>query len=253
MKNLIKVVIIDDNESLTFAISDNINNLDEFEVVGIALDGESGIALVKELKPNVVILDIVMPKKDGLGVLEYFRDKRDEFKETEFVILSAIEHDLITKYAINIGAMYYLIKPFEMKDLMSRLQQLFVGSKQFENTLHELDSPKQIDNHVHNELVSLGIPMHIKGYQYIDEAVKLCLKRSGESIKITKYIYPVLAEKYGTSPGSVERAIRTAVEITLLRGNKQYLKVLFKNMMFNNKITNKEFILGITKSVETKM
>jgi len=242
-------VIIDDNQNLAYLIRDGLNKEDAFEVVGMAHDGEKGIQLINELNPDIVILDMVMPKADGLTVLEHFKD----FKGPDFIVLSAIGHDLITKKSMSLGAMYYIVKPFEITSLINRMKQLFLGNPLPDDAKSESVFNIYLDESISRELNTLGVPLHVKGYHYIKEAVTLAVDCDNGAIRITKSIYPVIAENNGTTASSVERAIRHAIDITLNRGQIDIITEYFKNELFNNRITNKEFIVGIADTVKHRM
>lgn len=249
MNKCMDVVIIDDNQSLSFLIRDGLNKEDEFQVVGLAHDGERGIELIKELNPDIVILDMVMPKADGLTVLETFNG----LKGPEFIVLSAIGHDLITKKSMSLGALYYIVKPFEIKSLITRMKQLFLGDNIPEQKKEELVFNMYLDECISKELNALGVPLHVKGYHYIKDAVILVIDSGNSSIRITKSIYPVIAEKNNSTASSVERAIRHAIDITLTRRPMDLISEYFRNELFNNKITNKEFIVGIADAIKHRI
>jgi len=249
MSKCMDVVIIDDNQSLSFLIRDALNKEDEFQVVGLAHDGERGIELIKELNPDIVILDMVMPKADGLTVLETFNGQNGP----DFIVLSAIGHDLITKKSMSLGALYYIVKPFEIKSLIVRMKQLFLGDNIPEVKKEALVFNMYLDECISKELSALGVPLHVKGYHYIKDAVVLAIDSGNSSIRITKAIYPVIAEKNNSTASSVERAIRHAIDITLTRGPMTLISKYFKNELFNNKITNKEFIVGIADTIKHRI
>lgn len=246
MKTKLSIVIIDDDKSLSYSIRDQLSKDDSFEIVGIAHDGQEGIELIKNQKPDIVLLDMVMPKVDGLAILETYGKS-----SVQFIVLSAIGHDLITRRAMSLGAVYYLIKPFDIKSIPDRLKSLFLGEKIKDNAHKYLDLP-HLETVVLEEIQSLSIPMHVKGYHYIKEAVVLICKMNAENIKITKEIYPQIASTYGTTPSSVERAIRNAIEITINR-NEELVYSYFSKEIFNHKITNKEFLYKIVTGVKKKV
>jgi len=245
MKEQYNVVIVDDNQSLSYLIRDNLAPIPEFNVCGIAHDGQEGIQLINKIEPDIVILDIIMPKTDGLAVLEYFQNN----EEMSFIILSAIGHDLITKRAMSLGAVYYLVKPFEIQTLIQRLTQLFLSDPE-ETSAEEIQFITNLEETVSQEIKTLGIPMHVKGYQYIKEAVKMAVHAGEGRLKITKEVYPKIAKENGTTPTSVERAIRNAIDLTISRGSIDFIQEYFNHELFNNKITNKEFILRIANAVK---
>lgn len=242
------IVIVDDNESLAVLIKDSLNKEDRFEVLGLAKDGEEGLALIRRLKPDIVILDMVMPKADGLTVLEELQDSYGP----DIIILSAIGHDIITKKAMSLGAMYYIIKPFEITSLINRMNQLFHGDIIETPANVVVNYNLKMDELITNELNQLGVPLHVKGYQYLKHAVMVVASKDNNVIKITKEVYPEIAIEHKTNASSVERAIRHAIDLTLSRGQIDYIHDYFKHELFNNKITNKEFILGIADVVKHK-
>ncbi len=248
MESTKSIVIVDDNESLAVLLKDNLSREPRFDVLGIAKDGEEGLRMIESLKPDIIILDMVMPKADGLTVLE----KLEGGYGPDIIILSAIGHDIITKRAMSLGAMYYIIKPFEIGSFINRMNQLFHGDVIDEPEYKKLKYNIRLDDHIANELNALGVPLHVKGYHYLKHAVQVVALKDNSVIKITKDVYPEIAGANDTNPSSVERAIRHAIDLTLSRGSIDYIQAYFKHELFNNKITNKEFILGIADIVRHK-
>lgn len=246
MNEIKSIVIVDDNESLAFLLREHLNKEERFNVIGMAKDGEEGIRLIQELKPDIVILDMVMPKADGLTVLERLQGSYGP----DIIILSAIGHDIITKKAMSLGAMYYIIKPFEINNFINRMNQLFHGDQQIEEKSKEPQIHLKLNDMVATELNKLGVPLHVKGYHYLKHAVSLVVLNESPVVKITKDIYPEIAQVNDTNASSVERAIRHAIDLTLSRGSMTFIETYFKHELFNNKITNKEFILGIVDNVK---
>lgn len=242
------VVIVDDNESLAVLIKDSLDKEERFEVIGLAKDGEEGLTLINQLRPDIVILDMVMPKADGLTVLEQLQNSYGP----DIIILSAIGHDIITKRAMSLGAMYYIIKPFEINGFINRLNQLFHGDVIESKEMPTLNFNLRQDEMITNELNELGVPLHVKGYHYLKDAITLVVGRDNSVIKITKEIYPEIASEHETTASSVERAIRHAIDLTLTRGQLDFIHHYFNHELFNNKITNKEFILGIADVIKHK-
>ncbi|WP_240841146.1 sporulation transcription factor Spo0A [Acidaminobacter sp. JC074] len=239
------VIIVDDNESLSFLLKENLDKEEGFHVIGMAKDGLEGISLIHEKRPDIVILDMVMPKADGLTVLE----KIQGIHAPEVVILSAIGHDIITKRAMSLGAMYYIIKPFEVPVFIDRMNQLFHGEKPSNKVIKSDKINLRLDERITSELNKLGVPLHVKGYHYLKHAITMVAKNDTTVVKITKEVYPDIASKHDTTPSSVERAIRHAIDLTLARGSVAFIESYFNHELFNNKITNKEFILGIVDNV----
>jgi len=244
MIQALKVVIVDDNPSLCYKIKDTLNNSEAFEVIDIALNGHEAITVIEKHQPDIVILDIIMPKADGLDVLSHFQGN----DKINFVILSAVEHDLITRKAIELGAMYYLIKPFDSNELLDKMKALFVGEISKDKT--KSISTSVCYKAIEDVLNSLGVPMHVKGYHYLYHGIHAIVKIDSEAFKITQEIYPKLANHFDTTTSSVEKAIRSAIELTLVRGNREYLKTYFSKELFNDKITNKAFMIKVATEIK---
>lgn len=243
-----RVIIVDDNESLAVMLEEHLNQSEGFEVIGIANNGDIGIKLIKTLKPDIVILDMVMPKVDGLSVLE----KLHGHYGPDIVVLSAIGHDVITKRAMSLGALYYIIKPFEVNSFMERMNQLFFGHEDEKPLIMVANVNVKLEEIIAQELNHLSVPIHLKGYHYLKQAIHYASNHMSESIKVTKEVYPKVAEMNQTSASNVERAIRHAIDLTFTRGSVENIKQYFKNEVYNNKITNKEFIIGIAKRVKNR-
>lgn len=241
---LFNVVIVDDDKSLVYGIKEQLNHSQHFKVVGYAHDGVEGIDLINELKPDIVILDMIMPGLDGLALLEHFKGQN-----FQFLVLSAIGHDLVTRRAVSLGAIYYMVKPFDFKELLNRLNGLFLGE---ETIIKEKQKMINYDYFIMNELNYLSVPMHIKGFHYIKESLKIILATDETNLKITKVIYPQVASVFNTTASSVERAIRNAVEVTYNR-NMDLISDYFKHELFNHKITNKEFLIRIASRIKKQL
>jgi len=243
MSQKLKVVLIDDDPTLCHNSQKILNSSEEFEVVGIGYNGSEAIEIIESTNPDVVILDIIMPKVDGLDVLSHFQDREG----IEFIVLSAVEHDIITRKAIEFGAMYYLMKPFDPQELLEKLKALMTGEVPDE----KVDvSTSQYYKAIEILLRNLGVPMHVKGYNYLYHGIYEITQLPNDGFKITQEVYPKIAQLYSTSTASVEKAIRAAVMSTFSRGNKNYIQSYFSKEIFNDKITNKAFMLRVASEVK---
>ncbi len=231
-KNKYKVLITDDNRNFCSLLKEALDQDDSFEVVGVANDGLRSVELIQTTKPDVVILDIIMPLLDGLGVLERVKDL-DMEEKPKFIVMSAVGHDDITFRAINLGASYYVVKPFDLKEFLRRLKQFMteVELNPAEDVTYKPLSRDELNTVVTNTLKRLGVPPHIKGYMYLRDAIHICVDDMKALGKVTKFIYPSIAEKYETTPSRVERAIRNAIEIAFERGNQDELLKMFKDTL----------------------
>jgi two-component system response regulator (stage 0 sporulation protein A) len=252
MNNKTRVLITDDNRHFCTILKEIIEKDGNYDVVGVAHDGVSALELIHIQSPDMVILDIIMPMLDGLGVLEKCRNM-DSNKKPKFIVMSAVGHDDITFRAINLGASYYVVKPFDMVEFMRRLKQ-FAAGKEPEPAHYKRSNTEPMEDLVSSELRDFGVPMHIKGYQYIMDSVLIVLRDPATLGKVTKAIYPPIAQLRETTPSRVERSIRNAIDLTLARGNQLSLRKLFKlDEQPDRKIANSEFIAMIAEKIRLDM
>jgi len=240
----LKVAIADDNESMLRILGDVISNEADLSLVGKATNGEETINIIKEQEPDVVLLDIIMPKLDGLSVMERIRDDKNIKNVPTFIIVSAVGQQGITEDAFNLGANYYIMKPFDNDVLLNRLRCIKnISKNHFPNTRvnsnAELStcqvSDRSLESNVTDIIHEIGIPAHIKGYQYLREAILLSIKDNDIINSITKVLYPTIAKKFQTTSSRVERAIRHAIEVAWNRGNTETLNDLFGYTVSNGK------------------
>lgn len=256
----LKVAVADDNERMLQLLDDIVGSEEDMELVGKVSDGEAAVNLIKEKLPDVVLLDLIMPKLDGLGVMERVRGDNNIEKVPEFIVISAIGQENITEDAFNKGANYYVMKPFDNKNLISRLRFIKNDDGKKANKVKN-SNPKNaiavIENlgeEVTNIIHDIGIPAHIKGYQYLRDAIILCIS-DGDMINcITKGLYPAIAKQYETTPSRVERAIRHAIEVAWSRGNMDTINEMFGYTVNNGKgkPTNSEFIALVSDKIRLK-
>ncbi len=264
MQDKIKVVIADDNLEFAEIVKEFLNHKTGIEVVEIAKDGEEALEVLTRVEPDVALLDIVMPKLDGIGVLEKLNERPNKLK-TKFIVLSAIGHDAITQKTIMLGAEYYMVKPFDLNLLFNRITEVRDGI--VENKTPKImgvaqirpsyiaENPNSLETYITNIIHEVGVPAHIKGYQYIREAISLAVKDMDVINSITKELYPTLAKKFKTTPSRVERAIRHAIEVAWTRGSLETNNIMFGNTISatKGKPTNSEFIAMIADKLRLEM
>ena len=239
----LNVAIADDNERIVQLLENIVKSDKELEVVGKAGNGEEIVSIIKQKEPDVVLLDIVMPKMDGLSVMEKVNEDAEIKKRPAFIVITAIGQEKITENAFELGADYYILKPFELQDLESRLLEVF--EKQQSKTLNLYNNNLEIS--VTKILHELGMPSHIKGYQYIREGIMMIYNNPDIIGGITKELYPDVATKYDTTVSRVERAIRHAIEVSWNRGNWDLMEEVFGHSIDIDKAkpTNSEFIVTV--------
>lgn len=251
-----KVMVLDDNREFVMLLKDYINLQEDMEVVTYAYDGTTAIKSIKETNPDVLLLDIIMPEKDGLTVLEEM-SKEHDFKMPLVIVMSSIGQERITQKAISLGAMYYVVKPFDMKSLTERVRDLVspdnsttILNTRFTAKENVLDSRRlntSLEVRVTNAIHDVGVPAHIKGYQYVREAIMMTVKNEDVINSVTKTLYPNLSHMFDTTPSRVERAIRHAIEVAWNRGQIEVHDKIFGYTVNSNKgkPTNSEFIAMI--------
>lgn len=248
----IKVVIADDNREFSNIISKYISSVGGFEVVGKAKDGVEALNLVEEKKPDILILDIIMPHLDGLGVLERLNSSEDEDSIPKVVVLSAVGQDTITQRAIELGASYYVVKPFDLEIFVKRLKDIShikydvekSNKNDFQKTIPSSKDDKSMESKITKLIQEVGVPAHIKGYVYLREAISMVIEDMDYLGAVTKELYPSVAAKHNTTPSRVERAIRHAIEVAWNRGKIDTIDKIFGYTVNNHKgkPTNSEFI-----------
>ncbi|PLT29140.1 sporulation transcription factor Spo0A [Peribacillus deserti] len=247
----IKVCIVDDNRELVGLLEEYISSQDDMEVAGIAHNGQDCLQMLSQVDPDVLILDIIMPHLDGLGVLERIRDiKKNSLPHV--IMLTAFGQEDVTKKAVDLGASYFILKPFDMENLANNIRQISGKSNSFMKKPSSFtyksssmeSKPKNLDASITSIIHEIGVPAHIKGYLYLREAISMVYNDIELLGSITKVLYPDIAKKYNTTASRVERAIRHAIEVAWSRGNIDSISSLFGYTvsMTKAKPTNSEFI-----------
>lgn len=258
----IKIVIADDNKEFCNILSEYLKKQNDFEVVGIAKDGLEALKLISQENPDVLVLDIIMPHLDGLGVLERL-NVSDAVTIPKIIILSAVGQDKITQRAINLGADYYVVKPFELDVFSNRIRQMFnsgynVQEVRRPSSMSEGQSSNLFNNNLEAEITSIiheiGVPAHIKGYLYLREAIFMVVNDVELLSAVTKELYPSIAKKFNTTASRVERAIRHAIEVAWSRGQVETINKIFGYTIHNSKgkPTNSEFIAMVADKLRLK-
>lgn len=240
----IKVIMIDDNVNLISMVEDYFEDNQKIEIVGKAYDGIEGLKLIKnkDIKYDLVILDLIMPKKDGMYVLEQLRERGIDKK---VIVATSYNAPDVIRDVSEMGVNYFILKPFELSDLEKRIMDAAKPKVQDSKNIDFYHNNLQIS--ITKILHELGIPSHIKGYQYIREAVGIIFDHPETIGGITKELYPELASKFDTTVSRVERAIRHAIEVSWNRGNWSLMEEIFGHSVDIDKAkpTNSEFIVTI--------
>ncbi len=270
MKEKITVLIADDNQEFSQTLASYIDAQEDMEVIARAKDGTEVIDIIANTVPDVILLDVIMPHLDGLGVLENINKIKIE-KKPICIMLSAVGQDKITQRAIELGAQYYVVKPFDIEVLIQRIREFkfYKPASTNNNNFISRDTKTQYieisaDNNkteenlealVTNIIHEVGVPAHIKGYQYLREAIIMVVKDIDVINQITKSLYPQIAHKFNTTPSRVERAIRHAIEVAWGRGQQEVVENIFGYTIsaVKGKPTNSEFIAMIADKLRLEL
>ena len=283
MKDKITILIADDNPEFAKTLTGYIEEDNEFEIIAIARDGKEAVEMITSTEPEVVLLDVIMPHLDGIGVLEKINAAKMK-NHPLCIMLSAVGQDKITQRALELGAEYYAIKPFDIITLLQRIKEIrkYRQQPQFLNSninnynintntnsyiAREIKAPyieiapekkkdqENLEALVTNVIHEVGVPAHIKGYQYLREAIMMVVNNIDIINQITKQLYPDIAMKYNTTPSRVERAIRHAIEVAWGRGQTETVENIFGYTISaaKGKPTNSEFIAMIADKLRLEL
>lgn len=257
MQQPIRVLLADDNRDFIEILREYVNNQEDMILSGVAYNGNDALEMIRTEEPDVVVLDIIMPHLDGLGVMEKFDLVP---KRPRVIILTSFGQENMTHRAVQLGADYYILKPFDIDTLGKRIRQL-VGyydtvplsspipamTRSVFSSDSSLQTPLKavnIDVEVTKMIQQMGVPAHVKGYQYLRDSIVAVIKEVAPLGAVTKELYPMIAGKYNTTPSRVERAIRHAIELAWDRGNIEFMNKFFGYTinLDRGKPTNSEFI-----------
>lgn len=272
MKEKITILIADDNKEFANTLLNYLEKESDMSVIGAARDGEEAFKMIQGTHPDVVLLDLIMPHLDGIGVLEKINES-NMVKKPVCIMLSAVGQDKITQKATLLGAEYYVVKPFDIEILIKRIKEIkmyqnipvknkneIIAKQPIRQQYIELSSEteKSINNLealVTNLIHEIGVPAHIKGYQYLREAIMMVVEDIDVINQITKCLYPQIAKKFKTTPSRVERAIRHAIEVAWGRGQQETVENIFGYTVSaaKGKPTNSEFIAMIADKLRLEL
>ena len=255
---VIRIVVADDNFQLRDMVAQYLGEQSGLEVVGEAADGVEALQLVQEREPDVLVCDMIMPQMDGYGVLERLQGMHLA-RQPGVIALTALGRDDFIARAINLGVHYYMVKPFDFAMLAQHVYEAAGEERKAEALSLRVHKDVQgagesPEERIANLFLTVGIPAHIKGYQFLREAVKMVIETPDMINRITKELYPGIARKFGTTASKVERAIRHAIEVAWNRGRIEALDEAFgRNVCsLDDKPTNGEFIALCSSKISMK-
>ncbi len=274
----LNVAIADDNEKMLEVLGELIDNEKDMTLVGKARNGEEVCQIIKNKHPDVVLLDLIMPRMDGLTVMDSIYRDTSMKKYPKFIIVTAIGQDNVTEDAFRKGANYYILKPFSNDSVINRIKDLngvrspnlniykppLVDAEEDEEIRkqreikreekREEERARELEEYVTHMLHEIGIPAHIKGYHYLRDGILMAIDDMDVLNAITKVLYPTVAKKNQTTASRVERAIRHSIEVAWSRGKLDTIDELFGYTVNTGKgkPTNSEFIALIADTIRLK-
>ena len=251
MDNVTTVIIADNSEEFCSALTAALHRSGGFQVLGCANDGEQAVRLLNQHKAQILVLDLMLAKQDGLSVLKTISalDRKPVTLAT-----SRFVTDYVASSAANLGVRYLMMKPCDMTALVERLEEIRDGENPRQSGLQSAGNPS-IESLVTSVIHEIGVPAHIKGYQYLREAIIIAVNDMDVINAITKVLYPQVAKTFQTTPSRVERAIRHAIEVAWDRGDLDTLQRFFGYTVSNTKgkPTNSEFIALIADKLQLEL
>lgn len=256
LKNKVRVLLADDNKEFCNSLKASLEIAGFIEVVGVAYDGKEAYEMVLETRPDILLTDIIMPYMDGLALMEKINSNSMLSKKPKYIVFSSMGYENIITKAMKLGAEYFFAKPFETSAIIDRINDICHES---DETVTQASSGAKSKNDLETNITmyiqQLGVPAHIKGYQYIRDAITMVIDDMEMINSITKLLYPTVAKHFKTTSSRVERAIRHAIEVAWDRGNPDVLNELFGYTILGSKgkPTNSEFIALIADKIRLDM
>ena len=236
-----KVIIIENSEEECRRVRKVFEQNENFEIKGMYVDAIKAYDEILTLSPDLVVCDLLLTGIDGFELLDKFQKVLNKPK---FLVVSSLKDEGFGQKAIDLGASYFLIKPVSDEVLLKRALELMESASLDKNVLKNIMHKRSLDERLSNIFITVGIPAHIKGYQFLREAVKMAIEEPEIINSITKQLYPSIASRFSTSASKVERAIRHAIEVAWNRGKIENINNVFGIKIYdsNEKPTNGEFI-----------
>jgi len=243
-----KVLLADCSEEYCNQLNQVIEDSERFETVGITDNGQKAVELIKELKPDIIVMDMILSNLDGLGVLQAISEMSDK---PAAVIVSNFKNEYVVSKAAQLGARFYLLKPCSPETVLEKLLTI----RDLDRRAIGISDDVNVETMVTEMIHEIGVPAHIKGYQYLREAIMIAVADREVINAITKILYPQVAKTFSTTPSRVERAIRHAIEVAWDRGDLETLQRFFGYTVSNTKgkPTNSEFIALIADKLQLQL
>lgn len=240
----IKKIYIADKSEFRNQLKDFLKGEPNIQVVGDSDNGATAEDEIVATRPDIIVTDIILLEKDGFVLIDNLRKRFSIANRPEIIVVSELSHEGFVSKAINLGVECYIKKPTTVEEVFKKITEAINLSNDPTHVSHRYTRTLATDEKISNIFIGVGIPAHIKGYQFLREAIKMAIEDPDVIGSITKRLYPSIAEKYKTSASKVERAIRHAIEVAWNRGKIENINKLFGLQVYDSqdKPTNGEFI-----------
>ena len=252
----LSIAIADDNRQTLNLLGEILEKEDGIHVVGKADNGEDAYNMIVRTNPDIVLMDVIMPRLDGISVMEKIKNNTQMKNHPSFIMVTAASSQDVTEDAFRLGANYYIMKPFNRDVILDKIRRVCRGRAKAAGNVHTemkrvqpyLDKENYMEQNLETDVTQMlheiGIPAHIKGYQYLRDAIIMSVRDTEMLSSVTKILYPTIAKTHKTTPSRVERAIRHAIEVAWNRGRIDAINAIFGVRVYigTEKPTNSEFI-----------
>ena len=251
MNNHVRILLADANEEFCGLLKKRLEQVSGFEVAAVASDGVRAVELMRKTEPDVLILDLMLAKLDGITVLKRAREMD---RPPAALVLTGFLTDYVANMAASLGVQYFMTKPCALDAVCERVREMTALEGQMRSQVQKRQEAN-IEAMVTSMIHEIGVPAHIKGYQYLREAIMIAVNDMDVINAITKVLYPQVAKTFATTPSRVERAIRHAIEVAWDRGDLETLQRFFGYTVSNTKgkPTNSEFIALIADKLQLQL
>jgi two-component system, response regulator, stage 0 sporulation protein A len=250
-----RIAIVDDNISYLKIMREYLSHIREFEVIGTAENGFDACRMIQSEEPDIVLMDIAMPRLGGLGVLEKLHSQ-PMIKRPQFIIVTALGQEKVSRIAVELGADFFMIKPVDLDELVLNIRHLYSlkNFREIRNTIHSDCKDEERERRIRDIIDTIGVPAHLKGYDYTVYAMSIILDDLTAINAMHKQVYSTIASKFNTTPARVERVIRNAVELTWTRGRIDILNRMFgfDESSHKTKPSNSEFFIKLVAEFMAK-
>ncbi len=252
METRMKVLIADSSEDFCENLANVLRKSDRFEIAGIANDGAVAVSMLKERRPDVLVMDMMLQKVDGMSLLKLAAGME---RRPSVLVMSGFVTDYVAAMTASLGANYFMLKPCDYRAVADRICEIRENENTRSKTANGIKPETDIESMVTGIIHEIGVPAHIKGYQYLREAIMIAVNDMDVINAITKVLYPQVAKTFSTTPSRVERAIRHAIEVAWDRGDLDTLQRFFGYTVSNTKgkPTNSEFIALIADRLKLQL